>query len=201
MVVLDLVQSAREMMANVNLQYTPEESRRLAQYMDRLVQASLYAPAPPDPWSIRLAYKLMPEHNPVLPFIEQSFTCLAAYRADAHLASWGRTGMSATALETLTLLWRGEANSFDSLCDQLDYRGHDCQVYIGVLQELRELGYVEGADDNIWITATGRVFRSGVEIDTEQYFYKPWTSLTEEERDELGTLVRRMNEELAIKAN
>lgn len=200
-IVIDLVASARKAMAEINLSYTSEESSCLVRYMDRLVQASLYAPAPPDPWSIRMAYKLMPEHTPVLPFIEQGFTCLAAYRSDAHLAAWGRTGISATALEIITLLWRGEANSFESICDQLEYRGHDCQVYSGVLQELRDQGYIDGSDDHIWITAAGRVFRSGVEVDTEQSFFRPWSSLTESERDELAALVERMKEDLALKVN
>jgi hypothetical protein len=197
--VLGMVESAREKMAKVNLRLQFDESQRLARYMDRLVQASLYAPAPPSPWSIRLSYKLMPEHNPVLPFIEQSFTCLSAYRSDAHLASWERTGISATALETITLLWRGEANSFDSICERLEYRGHDCQVYSGVLEELRDQGYIDGEDDYIRITAAGRIFRSNVELDTDRFFYKPWSSLTEEEREELTVFLGQMKEDLKIR--
>ena len=117
------------------------------------------------------------------------------------MASWGRTGISATALETITLIWRGEANSFDSICDRLEHRGHDCQVYIGVLQELSVQGYVDGSDDSIWITAAGRVFRSGVEAETDRFFYKPWSSLAEEERVELAELLERMRENLTIKVH
>ncbi|MGD9094140.1 MAG: MarR family winged helix-turn-helix transcriptional regulator [Anaerolineales bacterium] len=197
--VLGTVKKARQLMAEIDLDFTSEETQRLVRYMDRLVQASLYAPSPPDPWLIRLSYKLMPEHNPVLPFIEQSLTCLSAYRADAQLASWGRTGISATALETVTLLWNGEANSYDSICECLAHRGHDCQVYTGVLQELSEQGYVGGTEENIWITAAGRIFRSGVEADTESLFFKPWSSLTEEEKNELASFLERMKEILAIK--
>jgi len=174
----------------------PADSGRLAVLLDRLVQACMQTPPPPESWSINLSNKLMPALNPPMPFIEQSFSCLAAYRDDSHLAAWRRSGLSAMALETLTLLWRGEATSLDELCKKLERRGHPCQVYNTVLGELREHGFTTGPDQAPWVTGTGRVFRNEIEEDTDRFFYAPWSVLNTEEKMELLDLATRMRDGL-----
>jgi hypothetical protein len=57
---------------------------KIAHNLDQLVRSCLNSPPPPDIWSIRLSNRLMPPLDSPLPFIEQSFSCLAAYRDDAH---------------------------------------------------------------------------------------------------------------------
>jgi hypothetical protein len=156
----------------------------------------LQTPPPPQTWSITLSIKLMPALNPPMPFIEQSFSCLAAYRDDSHLAAWRRSGLSAMALETLTLLWRGEATSLDELCKKLERRGHPCQVYNNVLGELREHGLITGPDQAPWVTGTGRVFRNEIEEDTDRFFYAPWSDMKNEEKMELLDLATRMRDGL-----
>jgi hypothetical protein len=138
----------------------------------------------------------MPGLNPPMPFIEQAFSCLAAYRDDAHLAAWQRSGLSAMALETLTYLWRGDATSFDELCKKLSGRGHPCQVYTNVLSELREQGFITGPDKLPWVTGTGRVFRNEIEADTDRFFYAPWFCLEDAETNELFGLLTRMRDGL-----
>lgn len=193
---LDIANLGREAMAAID-PLPLEESLRLAEWLDRLVQASLNSPPPPDPWSIRLSVRLMPEKQPPMPFIEQAFSALEAYRDDSHLAAWQLTGLSATAFEALTLLWRGEANSLAELCKQLVYRGHTCQVYQHALEDLRERGFLNGTDDSPWLTGAGRVFRNQVEDDTNRFFFKPWNCLTGEEINELALLLANLKEGLA----
>jgi len=171
---------------------TAAESQRMSTLFDRLVQASLNTEPPPDTWSIRLSYKLMPDAEPPMPFIEQAISCLAAYRDDAHLAAWQRSGLSAMALETLTMLWAGDASSLDDLCHKLAHRGHDCRVYVTVLEELRHLGYIQGQDQAPRVTGAGRVFRNQVEADMDWYFFTSWICLEADERNELAGLLKRM---------
>ncbi|MCK4977192.1 MAG: hypothetical protein KAS36_09695, partial [Anaerolineales bacterium] len=78
-VCMDLIQFARLTMVKVD-PLSQTDSQRLASQINRLVQSSLNTPPPPNPWSIRLSYKLMPDDEPALPFIEQGFTCLSGYR-------------------------------------------------------------------------------------------------------------------------
>lgn len=186
-----LVDDAREYMARVDPLST-EQSERLAQLLDRLVQASLDQPPPPLTWSVRLSYKHMPALRPPMPYIEQTMSCLAAYRDDAHLAAWQESGLSAMALESLTYLWRGEAFSLDDLCLKLDHRGHSCHVYISVLEELRGRGLIQGPDQKVIITGLGRAFRNQVEEDTDRYFFIPWDELMRGEKEELARHLQEM---------
>lgn len=74
---------------------------------------------------------------------------MSGYRDDAHLAACPRSnrgGLSATALETLTLLWRGEADSLAAVCQRLSRRGQSPYVYAEALKELRTRGFVEGPE-------------------------------------------------------
>jgi hypothetical protein len=195
-IVFDIAEDVRTVMSQAD-PLPPMDSGRLASLLDRIVQACLSTPPPPDTWSITLSYKLVPSLNPPMPFIEQALSCLSAYRDDAHLAAWQRSGLSAMALESLTMLWRGEVTTLDDLCKKLAHRGHPCQVYVTVLSELRERGLITGPDQSPWLTGTGRVYRNEIETDTERFFYTPWSSLEKSERNELYGLLTRMRDGLS----
>jgi hypothetical protein len=176
------------------------ESQRLAGLLGRLVQNSLETPPPPNPWSIGLSFKLMPSFDPPLPYTEQAISCLVAYRDDAHLAAWRGTGLSATALESLTLIWRRQADSFSELIDQLAHRGHSNQVYMNAVTELNDRGFIEDSEPELRITTEGKRFRDQVEQDTQSFFFAPWTGLSKEEKDEAGELLIHMRDGLRADA-
>ena len=192
---LDIAAAVREAMEQMD-PLLPADAGRLAVLIERLVQNCLETPSPPEPWSIRLSKKLMPNLNPPMPFIEQGFSCLSAYRDDAHLAAWQRSNLSAMALETLTLFWRGEVTSLDELCEKLAFRGHSTQTYRHVLLDLRDLGLITGPDQAPWVTGKGRVVRNEIEADTDRFFFAPWTCLTGDEKLETLDLVSRMRDGL-----
>ncbi len=191
----DLIHEARAVMAKVD-PLPPADTGRLADLLVLLGQSSINTPPPPEPWSLRHCFKMMPPPRPPLPYIEQAISCLHGYRDDAHLAAWQRTGLSATALETLTLLWRGQATSLETVCQHLARRGHSSQVYSHALQDLRERGFVEGSDSAPQISPSGRVYREEVEKDTERYFFTPWAILSEAQRDDMAGLLRRLRDGL-----
>jgi hypothetical protein len=174
----------------------PEDSNRLSTILARLVKSCLEAQTPPETWSIQLSYKLMPESQPPLPFIEQAFSCLSAYRDDAHLAAWQGSDLTATALEVLTLLWRREVKSLAEVTDELVHRGHPMQVYADAVEELRYRGFVEGTEHTLRLTQEGQRFRDQVEADTDRLFFAPWSQLSEAERDELASLLVRLRDGL-----
>jgi hypothetical protein len=176
------------------------DSQRLAGLLGRLVQSSLETPPPPNPWSIGLSFKLMPSFDPPLPYTEQAISCLVAYRDDAHLAAWRGTGLSATALETLTLIWRGEVDSFSELVHQLAHRGHSNEVYRSAVTELRDRGFIEDSESRLRIAAQGKRFRDRVEGDTQSFFFAPWSELSEAEKNEAGELLVRMKDGLRANA-
>jgi len=192
------VEEARQAMVDAD-PLAAKESRRLAELLRKLVNQSLDAPPPPNRWSIGLSYKLMPPMDPPLPYTEQCISCMAAYRDDAHLAAWRGTGLSATALETLTLIWRDQRASLTELARLLSHRGHAPQVYVDAVDELEKLGYLQGLDDNLALTEKGQKFRDRVEADTDKYFFSPWGCFTEGERNELERLLSRARDGLLTK--
>jgi hypothetical protein len=191
-----LIVEARQAMVNAD-PLSPQNSRILIGMLKRLVKACLEAPPPPDTWSIRLAYKLMPAETPSLPYIDQALSCLSAYRDDAHLAAWRQSGLSAPAMESLTLLWRGEASSLDGLYDKLAFRGFEKHDYRAAFQELRGKGFLAGAEDAPMLTSTGHTFREQVERETDRQFFLPWSCLAPVEKAELACLLAHLRDGLA----
>jgi Mn-dependent DtxR family transcriptional regulator len=192
----DFIDLARQAM--VSLDPLPaQSSSRLAILLGRLVEASLNASEPPRNWSISLSFKLMPPVHPPLPYTEQAFSCLAAYRDDAYLAAWRDTGLSAMALEELSLLWQSAVASYEEICRKLAYRGHSCEVYNIVLRELRNLGFVDGPDHDLRLTSAGRMYRSNIEELTDRYFFAPWRTLRKPEKDELYDLLQQLHTAMA----
>lgn len=174
----------------------PADSSRLAALLEKLVESCLSHPAPPNTWSIRLSYHIMPEIEPPLPFIEQAFTCLDAYRDDAHLAAWRSSNLSATTFEALTVLWYGDVSSLNGIVRKLARRGHDPKVYAVALSDLRHNGYVAGARTALRLTPAGQAFRDQVEAKTNDLFFQAWKALGGPERGELEELLTHLRDGL-----
>lgn len=189
------IETARAAMSAVD-PLPPQDAGQLAEILDRLVRNCLETEPPPETWSIQLSFKLMPAPQPPLPFIEQAFSCLAAYRDDAHLAAWRSSDLTATALEVLTLLWRNEAKSLTEVLEKLVHRGHPSQVYANALDELRIRGLVEGTEHTLRLTQEGQRFRDQVEADTDRYFFGPWSILQETDKARLADLLTRLRDGL-----
>jgi len=187
----DFIRLARQAMDTGNPLSAPDTSQ-LAEYMRRLVFTSVKSPPPPDKWSIKLSMKLLPEEMDSLSYIEQTFSCMGAYRDDSHLAAWQSAGVSATALETLTLVWREEASSLDQLYEKLSYRGYTRQVYADAIAELRDRKYLSGALGALRVTHEGQRFRQQVEDTTNKYFFAPSACLHVQERKSLAGLLTQL---------
>jgi hypothetical protein len=168
------------------------KARLLGKLIFRLVHACLETPPPPEPWSIRLSYRLMPEAELRLPYIEQALSCLSGYRDDAHLTAWRPAGLSAQALECLTLLWRKETETLEGLYQKLATRGHSLAAYTESIEELRERGFIGGSLQALSATPEGVHYREQVEKDTDRYFFHPWSCLGSHDREELATGLTRL---------
>lgn len=189
------IEEARKAMAMAD-PLLVEDGKTLSGLLGRLTKASLDSPPPPDPWAIRLAFKLMPTELPPLPYIEQALTCLSAYRDDAHIAAWRGSGLNPRAMESITYLWRREAESLDDLYDKLAFRGFEKHDYQAALAELRAKGFLDGTDKSPVLTSAGYAFREQVEKDTDRLFFQPWTCLAPVEKAELACLLAHLRDEL-----
>jgi hypothetical protein len=188
--VTNFIKVARETMEAASLLEEPD-ARNLANLLECLVKNSLENPPPPNTWSINLSYKLMPAKEPALPYIEQAISSLSAYRDDAHLASWQSSGLSAIALESLTLIWRGQVSSVGQLTEKLSFRGHPDKMYYDALAELREHEYISGFQNVLRVTEEGKLFRDRVEASTDHFFFAPWTCLNADEKEQMAEILKK----------
>ena len=105
------------------------ELQRLADLLDRLVEAILAAPESPGKWCLRIARHFDPgAEAPVMVRLDQYLSDLSAYRDDAHLASWRPYGVSGQAWEAFTLLWQGAVRTLDELCARLARRASRARI-------------------------------------------------------------------------
>jgi ribosomal protein S19E (S16A) len=187
----NLITEVREAMVEVDpLPKTSGE--KLSNLLEKLVQNCLDTPPPPNTWSIRLSFKLMPGKDEPLPFIEQAITCLAAYRDDSHLAAWQQSGLSATSLEVLSLIWRDQVLSLEKIMEQLSHRGHPYQVYVDAVNELNNRNLIDGLMSELSLTSTGQSLRDKIEQDTDRFFFAPWMCLNDSDRQDLDRMLNRL---------
>lgn len=189
--VLNFIKVAREAMVAAAL-LPVEDARTLIELLECLVKNSLDTPPPPNTWSIKLSYKLMPAYEPAMPYIEQAISCLSAYRDDAHLASWQSSGLSAIALESLTLIWRGQVSTLHQLTEKLAFRGHPDKVYRDAMAELRAHDYISGFQNVMRVTEEGKLFRDRVEASTDHYFFAPWSCVNADEKEQMAEILKQI---------
>jgi hypothetical protein len=172
-----------------------DDMRRLVGLLRRLVDASLAAPAPADKSHLIASRKTDPSAAVSLAAqIDQYLTDLNGFRDDAHVAAWQPTGLEGPAWETLTMVWRGDADTAEGLAEKLTGRGWEPTVYAAALRSLAERGWLAEQAGAYSVTDKGRAFRQKIEDETDRLFYEPWSELNDGEAQELRSLLTRLGE-------
>jgi len=162
------------------------ELENLANRLYQFVDACLDAQEPPSKWSITNSRKLDPgDKAHIMVRIDQYMSDLAAFRDDAHLASWGSFGIEGHAWEALTLIWRKEAATLDDLHQKLARRGYSKDDYREALDELTQREWITLDEGGYSLTPLGQEVRQGAEERTDRYFYQPWSCLSSQEIESL----------------
>lgn len=172
---------------------------RLFEDLARLGEATLSAPEPPPHYFMshkRENYQRFGIVYPLERFVVL-FGELAAYRDDAHIATWQANDIEGHTWEVLTQLWRGQtAASADTLFEKLGYRGLPREVYVKDLRELESRGWVREEADAYRITDEGRRVRDDAEALTDRYFFAPWSCLSKSELEDLSHLAAQLRDGL-----
>jgi hypothetical protein len=173
------------------------EVDRLAGLLDRVIAASLNGPNPPGAWCLAHSRRRAPATDaPPLVRIFQYLEDMNAFRDDAHMAAWRQHGVGGQAWEAFTLVCEGQADSADTLFGQLAHRGYSRAEYAAALDELARRSWLDQADETgtYCVTRTGRAVREEAERLTDEYFYAPWSRLTEEQFATVHNLLIRLQE-------
>ena len=142
-------------------------------YLARLGEAAMSAPEPPPHYFMshkRENYQRFQVAHPLERFVVL-FGELAAYRDDAHIATWHAHRIQGHTWEVLTYLWRGQtAASVDMLFEKLSYRSIPREVYVQDLRELESTNWAQEEAGEYRITAEGKRIREEAEALTDRYF-------------------------------
>lgn len=170
----------------------------LVELFARLVTASLNSATPPGTWCLAHSRHRAPEEAaPALVKLMQYFDDFNAFRDDAHMAAWQLYHVSGFAWEAFSLVWSEAAHSPEEVVAQLSHRGYTKSDYAAALQELVQRGWLQATTEAVAFSLTeqGRAVREQVERLTDQYFYAPWSCLTEEEIAQIPTSLTHLRDQ------
>jgi hypothetical protein len=177
------------------------EMERLALLLKQIVAECKTTPEPPTKWAILKRFRGADEQSPLIVQIKEYLMDLFAYRDDSHL-SGSRPHFNDAGIVWLVLgsLWKGDAVNAEQMAEKLAFRGYEVEDYEIAIQAAVELGWAEQADhpNTFRLTGQGKELREQTEHLTNEYFYAPWSVLTQDEIDELYELLTKLHDELNI---
>jgi hypothetical protein len=177
-----------------------QDLKRLAILLKQIVNEACVAPEPPEKWAILKRFRVVDEQYPPIMQVREYLMDMFAYRDDSHLsASRPHFNDAGIVWIVLGLLWKGNAFNAEQMAEKMEFRGYEVEEYDIAIQAAMELGWVEQGrlPDTFRLTAAGTQLREQAEQLTNQYFYTPWSVLTQAELEELYALLLRLRQGLA----
>jgi hypothetical protein len=174
---------------------------RLVELLERIVTENNAAPEPPEKWAILKRFRVADKNSPRLVQVREYLMDLFAYRDDSHLsASRSHFNQAGIVWSVLGSLWTAEAVTAEQMAEKLAFRGYEAGDYEVAIQAAVGVGWAEEAHvpGKFRPTQSGRELREQAEQLTNEYFYRPWSVLTQGERDELYHLLTKLRDQLHV---
>ena len=169
----------------------------LAERLKLLSDACARTAEPPGHWSIEHTRRLDPGAGAAFMVqVDQHLTELAAFRDDAHLASWKGLISEGHAWDILTLLWAGQEFTAEKINVSLSRRRNSLEQTKIALVQLFKKGWVEIQEMNVHISDLGVMIRKAAEEKTNQAFYAPFTSFGHYELERTYELLKKHRREI-----
>ena len=179
--------------------FTDLDLKRLAILLKQIVMSNAFAPQPPEKWAIVKRFRVANKHSPAIVQIREYLMDLYAYRDDSHIsASHPHFGQAGIVWNVLGALWKNDSVTAEGLVESSSSRGYEVNDYEVALQAVVQIGWAELTEvPGVYrITHKGKEIRDHAEQLTNEYFYGPWSVMTEEELDELFGLLMKLREQL-----
>lgn len=180
----------------VHLQPMPAAGlQKILGYGRRLIEACLAAPEPPSKFTITRYYQNMhPDQGAsLLRLFVHYFATLDQYRGAAHLDSWQDHNLAGYVWSVLTSIWRDEANTLETLHEEMGASVFSRDEILGALQNLTKRGWIEEESRIYRTTPEGGRIRQEAEELTDRYFFPPWACLNETEQADLLNLATQLH--------
>lgn len=178
---------------------TDVQLERLIALLKKVVAENIAAPEPPEKWAILKRFRVADEMSARIVQVREFLMDLFAYRDDSHLsASRPYFHQAGIVWSVLGSLWTGEAVNPKQMAERMAFRGYEENDFEAAIQAAVAVGWVEETNlaGSFRPTARGMELREQVEHLTNEYFYRPWSVLTQEELEGLYSLLTTLNHEL-----
>lgn len=167
---------------------------RLLVLLHKVIDLSLAGET--DTWCLRYSRNRASNDAPRLYQIVQFTSDLNAYRDDCHMASFMPHHIEPYAFESFSFIWGDQANSPESVYDQIAYRGWSLAQFEQGFADLVKRGWIAASGDNQYTaTDAGQAVRREIEAETDRRFYAPWEKLGEGEAEEIQQLLQGLHDQ------
>lgn len=128
--------------------------------------------------------------------IRRRLNDLAAFRDDAHIASWAQHGIEGPAWDAFSHIWGDgvygdPVQTAEQLAEKMAFHGFSAQQYGEHLQSIVAKGWLTEKDGVYTLTEAGTAVRQQAEEETDRLFFQSWP-LSETELDELKSLMMEL---------
>lgn len=179
--------------------FTDVNLKRLHALLKQLVMANQHASEPPKKWASEKRFRVANKNSPLVIQIREQLMDLFAYRDDSHIsASHPHFGQAGIIWNVLGALWKNDKVNAEQIAESMTVRGYEAHEYNVALQAAVQIGWAERTEvpGSYRITAKGRELYAQTEQLTDEYFYAPWSIMTQDELDELYDLLLKLREQL-----
>ena len=172
---------------------------RLLAFLKQIILANNAAPEPPENWAVARRFHVATKNSPTIIQIRECLMDIFAYRDDAHLSAarphFNRAGIVWSVLGAVAT---GSAVTAEQMAETLEFRGYETYEYEVALKAAIEVGWLGAAEvaGTFRLSSKGRELREQVEKLTDEYFYRPWATLSPDALDELYNLLTKLREQL-----
>jgi len=196
----EIINAGNAQLNDFNL-LSDDELKKLLTLLKQITNANLEAPEPPEKWAIVKRFRVANIQSPLIVQIKELLLDLYAYRDDAHLsAAYPHFGQAGIAWSVLGYIAKGIAINAKQMAETMTFRGYDVEDYEVAIAATVELGWVEPSrmEGSFCVTQKGREIRKEVDQLTDEYFYRPWSVLSEQDTNELYDLLTKLHDQLGV---
>ncbi len=172
---------------------------RLLSFLKLIVLANNSAPEPPQRVATANRFRVATGNSPAVVQIRECLMDLFAYRDDSHLSAarpyFNQAGIVWIAFGSVC---NGKTVTAEKIAEATPFRGYETSDYAAALQAGVEVGWLEETEPKgaFKPTQIGKDMHDRVEKLTNEHFYRPWTTFSQTELDELYGLLLKLREQL-----
>lgn len=171
----------------------------LLSHLKPIILANNATAEPPEKWAIANRFRVATRNSPVIVQIRECLMDLLAFHDDAHLSAarpyFSEAGIVWSAFGCVR---RDHTMTAEKIAEALAFRGYDAEHYAAALQAAVQAGWLESNDlpGTYRPTSKGQDMHAQVDKLTDEYFFRPWAVLSQNELDELYGLLEKLREQL-----